>query len=253
LRNNPEINNERGVSVRSTIHSLEIILGEVEVTRSILNRVPTVPRFSDIYCMFQSSKFELDEIEDTTENKIMFLNNTINEIVKETSREYFAKFVSSEEISDIKKEFKNKTFTVSQNQYQKKQQQRQKLGYSTPLTLPKSKTSDKDLISSNNNDNSNTGNMLYSEQLNQFPATKKIIKMAVEKIKDEQTEYIRKAQNINISTNLEYLDYNNETIGDFDRQEETIATVIELFLECLRFSDPPILDRKENKFEYMEI
>ena len=93
LRNNPEINNERGVSVRSTIHSLEIIIGEVEVMRSVLNDVPTVPRLSDIYCMFQSSKFELDEIEDTTENKIKFLNNTISEIIKGISNEYFAEFV----------------------------------------------------------------------------------------------------------------------------------------------------------------
>ena len=77
LRNNPEINNERGVSVRSTIHSLEIMIGEVEVCRSISNNTITIPRFSDIHCIFQSSKFELDEMEDTTENKIRFLNNII--------------------------------------------------------------------------------------------------------------------------------------------------------------------------------
>jgi magnesium chelatase subunit I len=74
----------------------------------------------------------------------------------------------------------------------------------------------------------------------------------VEKIKGEQAEYIRKAQNTSISANLEYLDYNNEAIGDFDKQEETLATITELFLEYLRFSTPPILDRKENRFEYME-
>ena len=125
LRNNPEINNERGVSVRSTIHSLEIIMGEVEVTRSVLNDVPTVPRFSDIYCMFQSSKFELDEIEDTTENKIKFLNNTISEIIKEISGEYFSKFIDPEELLNIKKEFKDKVFTVMQNQYQKLHQLQQ--------------------------------------------------------------------------------------------------------------------------------
>ncbi len=69
LRGNPEINNERGVSVRSTIHSLEIMIGEVEVMRSIINNVITIPRLSDIYCIFQSSKFESDEMEDTTEIK----------------------------------------------------------------------------------------------------------------------------------------------------------------------------------------
>ena len=125
LRTNSEINNERGVSVRSTIHSLEIMIGEVEVMRSIINKVMTIPRFSDIYCIFQSSKFELDEIEDTTENKIKFLNNTIYEIMKETSIDYFTKLINSEELISIKNEFKGKTFTVLQNQYQNHHQHQQ--------------------------------------------------------------------------------------------------------------------------------
>ena len=103
LRTNSEINNERGVSVRSTIHSLEIMIGEVEVMRSIINNVMTIPRFSDIYCIYQSSKFELDEIDDTTENKIKFLNNTIYEIMKETSIDYFTKLINSEELNIYKK------------------------------------------------------------------------------------------------------------------------------------------------------
>ena len=252
LRNNPEINNERGVSVRSTIHSLEIIIGEVEVMRSVLNDIPTVPRLSDIYCMFQSSKFELDEIEDTTENKIKFLNNTISEIIKEISKEYFATLIDSEELSNIKKEFKNKVFTVLQNQYQKQQQQQQqKLNNYSPSSTSSSSKSNAHGSSTGNS--SSGGSLLYSEQLKQFPFTKKIINRVVERIKGEQAEYIRKAQNTNISSNLQYLDYNNETIGDFDKQEETLATITELFLEYLRFSTPPILDRKENRFEYMEI
>ncbi|HYP42447.1 MAG TPA: hypothetical protein VEQ18_00330, partial [Candidatus Nitrosocosmicus sp.] len=252
LRNNPEINNERGVSVRSTIHSLEIIIGEVEVMRSVLNDVPTVPRFSDIYCMFQSSKFELDEIEDTTENKIKFLNNTISEIIKEISKEYFAEFVDSEELSNIKKEFKDKVFTVLQNQYQNQQQQpQQKLNNYYPHST--SSSSEANAHGFTTGKSSSDGSLLYSEQLRQFPFTKKIVNRVVEKIKGEQAEYIRKAQNTNISTNLEYLDYNNEAIGDFDKQEETLATITELFLEYLRFSTPPILDRKENRFECMEI
>ncbi len=251
LRNNPEVNNERGVSVRSTIHSLEIIIGEVEVKRSVLNDVPTIPRFSDIYCMFQSSKFELDEIEDTTENKINFLNNTINEIIRETSREYLAKFIDSEDLLNIKKEFKNKVFTVLQNQYQKQQQQQQKKLVSSPPNF-KSNTDGSNISNSSGNDSMGSS-LLYSEQLKQFPFTGKIVNRAMEKIKDEQTEYIRKARNANISTNLEYLDHNNETIGDFDNHEETMATIIELLLEYLRFSNPPILDRKENTFECMEI
>ena len=234
LRTNPEINNERGVSVRSTIHSLEIIIGEVEVTRSIINNAITIPRFSDIYCIFQSSKFELDDIEDTTENKLKFLNNTIVEIIKEISKEYFAKFVDAEDLLAIKNEFKGKTFTVSQNQYQNHQHQNTAL-------------------ESNSMDPVISSNLLYVEQLKQFPFTKKIVKKAIEKIKEEQTEYIKKAQKHNIFTNLEYLGHNNGTIDEFDKQEEeAIATVIELFLEYLRLSNPPTLERKENRFEYVK-
>ena len=233
LRTNPEINNERGVSVRSTIHSLEIIIGEVEVTRSIINNAITIPRFSDIYCIFQSSKFELDDIEDTTENKLKFLNNTIVEIIKEISKEYFAKFVNAEDLLAIKNEFKGKTFTVSQNQYQNHQHQNTAL-------------------ESNSMDPVISNNLLYVEQLKQFPFTKKIVKKVIEKIKEEQTEYIKKAQKHNIFTNLEYLGHNNGTIDEFDKQEEAIATVIELFLEYLRLSNPPTLERKENRFEYVK-
>jgi magnesium chelatase subunit I len=271
LRNNPEINSERGVSVRSTIHSLEIIIGEVEVMRSVLNGVPTIPRLSDIYCMFQSSKFELDEIEDTTENKIKFLNNTINETIKETAIEYFAEFVDQEEIQSIKKEFKNKIFTISQNQYQnhqhrsqQQQQQQQPYNRSHSNSHPPSTQSLKfnpngSEGKTNNTSNDENGNIgfvgtsfLYSEQIKQFPFTRKIINKVLERIKVEQAEYATKARNANIHSNLEYLDFNNETIGDFEKQEEVLATAIELFLEYLRFSNPPILDRKENRFEYME-
>jgi magnesium chelatase subunit I len=234
LRTNPEINNERGVSVRSTIHSLEIIIGEVEVTRSIINNAITIPRFSDIYCMFQSSKFELEDIEDTTENKVKFLNNTIIEIIREISKEYFAKFVNAEDLIAIKNEFRDKTFTVSQNQYHNHSHQ------SNPLE-PNSRES-----------GTNNSSLLYAEQLKQFPAAKKILKKAIEKIKEEQTEYIEKAQKYNIFTNLEYLVHNNGTIGEFDKQEEAMATVTELLLEYLRLSNPPVLERKENRFEYVK-
>ncbi len=254
LRTNSEINNERGVSVRSTIHSLEIMIGEVEVMRSIINNVVTIPRFSDIYCIFQSSKFELDEIEDTTENKIKFLNNTIYEIMKEISIDYFTKFISAEELIDIKNEFKDKTFTVLQNQYQKQQQQQQQQQHQIDNPLIKSNLKNSNIYTTTTA-TSNNSNLLYSEQLKQFPFTKKILKRVIDGIKEEQTEYINRAQKNNISSNLEYLDYNNNNMfeGDFDKQEEIIATAMELFLEYLRFSIPPILDRKENKFEYTGI
>ena len=97
----------------------------------------------------------------------------------------------------------------------------------------------------------NNNNLLYIEQLKQFPTTRKILKKILEKVKEEQTEYINKAQRNNIFNNVQYLDHNNKTIvDDLDKQEETIASVTELFLEYLRYSSPPILDRKENNHEY---
>gem|GEM_PF-120276 len=247
LRNNPEINNERGVSVRSTIHSLEIMIGEVEVCRSISNNTITIPRFSDINCIFQSSKFELDEMEDTTENRIRFLNSIIYENIKEISKEFFFKLVNSEELLSIKNEFKGKTFVVMQNQYQK---QNANKNY-TNLPFIKSSSKNKDTEGKNGNNNNNNNNLLYIEQLKQFPTTRKILKKILEKVKEEQMEYINKAQRNNIFNNVQYLDPNSKTIvDDLDKQEETIASVTELFLEYLRYSSPPILDRKENNHEY---
>ena len=246
LRNNPEINNERGVSVRSTIHSLEIMIGEVEVTRSISNNTITIPRFSDIHCIFQSSKFELDEMEDTTENRMSFLNSIINEIIKEMSKEFFIKLLNAEELLSIKNEFKGKTFIVMQNQYQK--QNTNKSHANLPFIKPNLK--DKDIEPKNGNNNStnsnNINNFLYTDQLKQFPTTRKILKKILEKVKGEQIEYINKAQRNGIFNNIQYLDYNNKIfVDDLDKQEETIALAAELFLEYLRHSSPPILDRKE--------
>ena len=118
IRSHPDINSDRGVSVRSTIHSLEAVIGEVERARSLVNNVKTIPRFSDLQCIFQSSKFELDEIEDTTENKTLFLNNVINEVIQETCLHFFNEFFNPQELISIKNEFRNKSFIVVQNQYQ---------------------------------------------------------------------------------------------------------------------------------------
>ncbi|MGN6822602.1 MAG: AAA family ATPase [Candidatus Nitrosocosmicus sp.] len=243
LRINPEINSERGVSVRSTIHSLEILIGEVESSRSINNNTLTIPRFSDIYCISQSSKFELDEIEDTTENKAIFLNSVINETIKEVSKEFFSNFINAEELISIKNEFKGKTFTVLQNQYQKQ--------------IQKNMGTHDDSSSSSGGEDSNNKNynnsFLYTEQLKKFPMTRKILKKAIEKIKEEQREIIKKAQVKNIDSNLQYLDYNNnnKVMEEFDKHEEIVAAVTELLLEYLRFSIPPILDKKEeNKSQY---
>ena len=149
-----------------------------------------------------------------------------------------------------------------QNQYQHHQQQQEQqkqINNRNNQQILKSnlKNSDSNNITTSNNNNSS---LLYSEQLKQFSFTKKIVKKVIDGIKEEQTEYINKAQKNNISNNLEYLEYNNKNNknkileeGEFDKHEELIASIMELLLEYLRFSNPPILDRKENKFEYTGI
>ncbi len=173
LRTNPEINSDRGVSVRSTIHSLETMIGEVESSRSIINNIYTVPRFSDIYSIFQSSKFELDEIEDTVENKRLFLNNVINEVIEESSQEFFKDFFNPEDLILIKNEFKGKTFTILQNQYQ-------------PIESYQGRTRSINNKSSKLNLTQEVNKSLYLEQLKQLPIVKKYLKKMIEKIKKDQ-------------------------------------------------------------------
>jgi magnesium chelatase subunit I len=245
LRNDPEINDERGVSVRSTIHSIETVIGEAESKRTMSYNSVIVPRFSDIYCIFQSSKFELDDIEDTTENRIKFLFNIIDEVIKEISREYFHGFINPKELLLIRNEFKDKTFRVMQNQYQYPYQYQ-------AVTNNNQQAQDgvkqaKEEYPRHESD-SQYNSPLYNEQLKQFPSTKSIVKKIINKIKNEQEEYIEKAKKFYISNNLEYLSHNVNGIQDFEEQEEVVASAMELFLEYLRFSNPPILDRKEDKF-----
>lgn len=245
LRNDPEINADRGVSVRSTIHSLELIVGEVENTRSIFNKSITIPRLSDVFCIFQSSKFELDEMEDDSESRSVFLKNIINKSIRNMAMDYFTGIVNSEEVLAIKNEFKGKTFTVTQNQYQmsditKQQIQQYPLEQRSKLNI---KTNEKSMEISS----------LYSHQLKQFPSLKKIVNKFIERIQQEHQILINRAKEYNITKNLEYLDTNFDSKRkNIHDEEELVASVIELLLEYLRFSNPPILDKKEDKFYYRE-
>ncbi len=238
IRNHPDINSDRGVSVRSTIHSLEAVIGEVESRRSLLNNVITIPRYSDLQCIFQSSKFELDEIEDTSENRIEFLNNVISEVMQETSVHFFNGFFKSPELVAIKNDFKGKSFTILQNQYQSPNS---KVGVSTVSTTKSSPN-------------------LYTVQLKQFPLMTKVVKRTIEEMKRMQIDFTKLAEHHGIKKNLEYVDFKNvfEDMDDFDIDnppnsvkgvEEIWAAATELVLEYLRFTSPPILDKKEDIFE----
>jgi magnesium chelatase subunit I len=113
-RNHNDINHDKGVSVRMAIHSVEVLVGEAERTRSIIHNIMTIPRFCDIHSISQSIKFELSEIEDSVESRQAVLNSIIDTAVKEISLEYMQK-ISGEQRAKLKSEFtKNKMFVASQ-------------------------------------------------------------------------------------------------------------------------------------------
>src|ERR671935_378892 len=109
-----DVNHDKGVSVRMSVHSMEMIVGEAERTRSITFGVRAVPRFCDIHCIHQSSKFELAEMEDTRENRRNVLDLIIENALKEVALEYIQK-LAPEQLTKVKNDFaKNKAFQVSQ-------------------------------------------------------------------------------------------------------------------------------------------
>ncbi|HEU5120631.1 MAG TPA: AAA family ATPase [Candidatus Nitrosocosmicus sp.] len=240
IRNHPDVNSDRGVSVRSTIHSLEAVIGEVESKRSLINSIMTIPRYSDLQCIFQSSKFELDEIEDTSENRIEFLRNIIREVMQETTLHFFNGFFKSPDLVAIKNDFKGKSFTIVQNQYQ----------------IQKSNLQIKTL-DSNTSSLSGSSSLLYTGQLKQFPLLTKVVKRTIEDIKRKQDDFTKLAKDRGIEKNLEYIEFKNvfdDSISEDQprigkESEELWAAATELLLEYLRFTSPPILDKKEDMFE----
>lgn len=108
-----EINQDKGVSVRMGIHSLELLVGEAERTRSISHNLVAVPRPSDMFSIDQSVKFELAELDDTPANRSQVLHAFIANSVKDTSLEYM-QGVDHGIFDAIKKEFAGKSFQVSQ-------------------------------------------------------------------------------------------------------------------------------------------
>lgn len=112
-RSSNEINQDKGVSVRMGVHSLELLVGEAERTRSIIHNILALPRPCDVFSIGQSVKFELAELDDTTENRSKVLKNLISNSMKETSLEYL-KDVDPNVFDLIKKEFLGKSFQVSQ-------------------------------------------------------------------------------------------------------------------------------------------
>jgi magnesium chelatase subunit I len=142
-----------------------MMIGEAERTRSIIHGVKTIPRFCDIHCIHQSSKFELSEMEDTRENRRNILDSVIESALKESSIEYVQK-ISPEQIAKIKNEFsKNKAFQVSQ-------------------VLLGGKKADSD----------------YESQLAKLPALKQAVGETLSLVKEEQKQIVDRARQLGIRT-----------------------------------------------------
>lgn len=161
-----DVNHDKGVSVRMAVHSMEMMIGEAERTRSIIYGVKAVPRFCDIHCIHQSSKFELAEMEDTRENRRNLLDSVIDAALKEVSLEYVEK-ISPDQIAKMKNEFaKNKAFQVSQ-------------------VLPGGKKAD---------------TTDYETQLTKFPALRAAVAETMSAIKEEQKQLAERAKQMGIRT-----------------------------------------------------
>lgn len=154
-RNNPEINQAKGVSVRFGIHGLELLVGESERTRAIPYQTVAVPRHSDMYCLAQIAKFELSEIDDTLENRHHIFGELLGSAIKDTCLEYL-QGVDAEILESIKQEFTGKAFQVSQK-----------------------------IVWSN-------GQTSYEKQLQNFSQLNNLIISKLEQIKQEQSSFEQK-------------------------------------------------------------
>ena len=204
-RDHPEINHEKGVSVRMSIHSLEILISEAERVRGIINNIKAVPRFSDIYSIRQTSKFELSEIDDSHENRMNILDAIISEAIKKVCAQYLTN-VPPERLMNLKNEFKiNKAFHVSQD-------------ISGSAKNPKS----------------------YESQVNKFSSLREIMDIVINNISKDQKHFEE-----SLLENAINVDTSKDT-----KDPEYLSSVTELVIEGLRFTDPPILDRKEGIYAH---
>jgi len=162
-REHPDVNKDKGVSVRMSIHGLELLIGESFRTRAVYHDVPAIPRPCDIYSIQQASKFELSEVEDNRENRVKVLNMLIEEALKYTASEYIAD-LNADQLAKIKSEFaKNKTFEASQS-----------------------------VLGSRND------SIDYEGQLGKFPTLKQVVSDVMEMVKKEQQAFVEGMKKYNI-------------------------------------------------------
>lgn len=166
IRNHPDIDQDRGVSVRIGIHSLEIIISEAVRTRQILHSSSAIPRLTDLESISQTCKFELSELENTKDNRKKLLLSAIEKTIENLSKKYIEN-IEPELIQRIKSEFLiNGKFVVSQ------------------------------VFSFED----------YKKQLAKFPTLKKLIEKQMNLILEEQNNYLKlkNINNIFLSFQPEY-------------------------------------------------
>lgn len=177
-REHPDVNQDKGVSVRMSIHSLELLVGEAIRTRALYHDVFAIPRPCDIYSIQQATKFELSEIEDTRENRVNILNALIEESLKQTALEYITD-LNQDQKEKLKEEFvANKTFDVAQN------------------------------LLGDKEDSIN-----YVNRLNKFPTLKHLVDQATEIVKKEQNAFVEEMRKYNIR--MDVISLNDNLNGEF--------------------------------------
>ncbi len=202
-----DVNQDKGVSVRMSVHSMEMMVGEAERTRSVPHGVKAIPRFCDIACIHQSSKFELAEMEDTRDNRKNILNSIIESALREVSLEYVQK-LQPEQVAKVKNEFtKNRVFQVSQI-----------------AAGASGKKADSD----------------YESQLTKFPALRQAVNDTIVTVKENQKELFERAKQNGMKT--------DSILLTPDLDGEFTASVTEVILEGLRYTNPPVLDKKDNSY-----
>ena len=162
-RNNPQINQERGVSVRLGIHGLELLVGEAERARTLSHKILASPRLTDMHCLSQVAKFELAVMDDTTQNRKKLFDDLIKESIKETCLEFF-EGIQISLLDSIKQEFANKTFQVSQRSVW------------------------------------TNGSLSYNNQINKFQTLNRLVEANLEKIRAQQTELQNRLEKMKINS-----------------------------------------------------
>ncbi|MDE1815207.1 MAG: AAA family ATPase [Thaumarchaeota archaeon] len=176
-RSSQEINQDKGVSVRMSVHGLELLVGEAERTRALSHNILPLPRPDDIFCIGQCAKFELAELDDTAENRQKTLKSLIDSAMKDTSLEY-VKTIDQDVFEIIKKEFVGKNFIVSQA-----------------------------ILGSNSMESS------YENQLKNFKSLSDLVDKIYQKVLSEQTEFVNQAKKHGISSeSLEFSDNNRHEL-----------------------------------------